>query len=136
MGLLSIFSKPAKPLLQLHSGSFSIDRTGRVLATTLPSSFPRDLVEEIALPQFHLLPMPRERIEELRLERRARPARVEIRQERILGIVENHGGIEPRAEAIGQTRFPQSHRSFNREIPKVHGGASIPAADRETRALR
>ena len=47
MGLLSIFSKPAKPLLQLHSGSFSIDRTGRVLATTLPSSFPRELIEEI-----------------------------------------------------------------------------------------
>ena len=47
MGLLSIFSKPAKPLLQLHSGSFSIDRSGRVLATTLPSSFPRELVEEI-----------------------------------------------------------------------------------------
>jgi len=47
MGLLSIFSKPARPLLQLHSGSFSMDRGGRVLAATLPSSFPRDLVEEI-----------------------------------------------------------------------------------------
>jgi len=47
MGLLSIFSKPAKPLLQLHSGSFSMDRGGRVLAATLPSSFPQDLVEEI-----------------------------------------------------------------------------------------
>jgi len=47
MGFLSIFSRPAKPLLQLHSGSFSIDRGGRVLATTLPSSFPRELVEEI-----------------------------------------------------------------------------------------
>ena len=47
MGLLSIFSKPAKPLLQLHSGSFSIDRGGRVLAGTLPSSFPRELIEEI-----------------------------------------------------------------------------------------
>ena len=47
MGLLSIFSRPAKPLLQLHSGSFSMDRGGRVLAATLPSSFPRDLVEEI-----------------------------------------------------------------------------------------
>jgi hypothetical protein len=47
MGLLSFFSKPAKPLLQLHSGSFSIDRGGRVLAGTLPSTFPRDLIEEI-----------------------------------------------------------------------------------------
>ena len=47
MGLLSIFSKPAKPLLQLHSGSFSIDRGGHVLAVTLPSSFLRELIEEI-----------------------------------------------------------------------------------------
>jgi hypothetical protein len=47
MGFLSIFSRPAKPLLQLHSGSFSMDRGGRVLAATLPSSFPRELVEEI-----------------------------------------------------------------------------------------
>ena len=44
MGLLSFFSKPARPLLQLHSGSFSLDRGGRVLATTLPSSFPPALI--------------------------------------------------------------------------------------------
>jgi hypothetical protein len=47
MGLLSIFSRPAKPLLQLHSGSFSMDRSGNVLAGTLPTSFPRELVEQI-----------------------------------------------------------------------------------------
>ena len=47
MGLLSFFSKPARPLLQLHSGSFSLDRGGRVLATTLPSSFPPALILEI-----------------------------------------------------------------------------------------
>ena len=47
MGLLSFFSKPARPLLQLHSGSFSLDRGGRVLATTLPSSFPSALISEI-----------------------------------------------------------------------------------------
>jgi hypothetical protein len=47
MGFLSIFSKPAKPLLQLHSGSFSMDRSGNVLAGTLPSTFPRELVEQI-----------------------------------------------------------------------------------------
>lgn len=47
MGLLSIFSRQAKPLLQLPSGSFSMDRSGNVLAGTLPTSFPRDLVEEI-----------------------------------------------------------------------------------------
>jgi len=47
MGLLSIFSRPAKPLLQLHSGSFSMDRSGNVLAGTLPSSFPQELVAQI-----------------------------------------------------------------------------------------
>jgi hypothetical protein len=47
MGLLNIFFKPARPLLQLHSGSFSMDRSGRVLAGTLPSSFPSALVQEI-----------------------------------------------------------------------------------------
>jgi hypothetical protein len=49
MGLLSFFSKPARPLLQLHSGSFSLDRGGRILATTLPSSFPPALIAEIGL---------------------------------------------------------------------------------------
>jgi hypothetical protein len=47
MGLLSFFSKPARPLLQLHSGSFSLDRGGSILATTLPSSFPPALITEI-----------------------------------------------------------------------------------------
>jgi hypothetical protein len=47
MGLLGMFFKPARPLLQLHSGSFSMDRSGRVLAGTLPSSFPAALVQEI-----------------------------------------------------------------------------------------
>ena len=47
MGFLTSWFSPAKPLLQLHSGSFSMDRTGRVLATTLPSSFPRNLVQTI-----------------------------------------------------------------------------------------
>lgn len=47
MGLLSFFSKPARPLLQLHSGSFSLDRGGHILATTLPSSFPPALILEI-----------------------------------------------------------------------------------------
>jgi hypothetical protein len=47
MGLLNLFFKPARPLLQLHTGSFSLDRTGRVLAVTLPSSFPQALIEQI-----------------------------------------------------------------------------------------
>jgi len=49
MGLLSLFSKPAapQPLMRLSSGSFTLDRGGRVVVTTLPSSFPSDLVTVI-----------------------------------------------------------------------------------------
>lgn len=47
MGFLTSWFKSAKPLLQLHSGSFSMDRTGRILANTLPSSFPKNLVQTI-----------------------------------------------------------------------------------------
>ena len=48
MGLLNLFDKPAPTLLRLPSGSFSVDRQGIVLTTTLASSFPPVLVEEIA----------------------------------------------------------------------------------------
>lgn len=47
MGFITNWFRSAKPLLQLHSGSFSMDRTGRILANTLPSTFPRNLVEMI-----------------------------------------------------------------------------------------
>jgi hypothetical protein len=48
MGLLSIFSKPSPGLLLgLPSGSFTLDRSGRVVTATIPSSFPGALVTEI-----------------------------------------------------------------------------------------
>ncbi len=48
MGLLSFFTKPAPSLLRLPAGSFTVDRAGRVLAGTLPSSFPASMVDDIA----------------------------------------------------------------------------------------
>ena len=48
MGLLNLFAKPAPTLMRLPSGSFTVDRDGRVLTVTLPSSFPADLVRDIA----------------------------------------------------------------------------------------
>jgi hypothetical protein len=48
MGLLTLFSKPSPTLLRLPSGSFTVDREGSVIVGTLPSSFPQDLVHEIA----------------------------------------------------------------------------------------
>jgi hypothetical protein len=48
MGLLSIFSKtePAK-VTQLPSGSFTVDKTGKIVASTLPRTFPEGTVKEI-----------------------------------------------------------------------------------------
>jgi len=48
MGLLNLFAKPAPTLVRLPSGSFTVDRDGRVLTGTLPSSFPAGLVRDIA----------------------------------------------------------------------------------------
>jgi hypothetical protein len=48
MGLLNRFSKSKPTLLRLPSGSFTVDRAGCVLVGTVPSSFPADLIGEIA----------------------------------------------------------------------------------------
>jgi hypothetical protein len=48
MGLLNLFAKQAPPLVRLPSGSFTVDRQGKVLIGTLPSSFPTELVQDIA----------------------------------------------------------------------------------------
>ena len=48
MGLLSLFAKSAPTLLRLPAGSFTVDRDGRVLTGTLPSSYPKRLVAQIA----------------------------------------------------------------------------------------
>jgi len=48
MSLLSFLSKPNPTLLRLPSGSLTVDRNGVVVTRTLPSSFPADLVQEVA----------------------------------------------------------------------------------------
>jgi hypothetical protein len=47
MGFLKLFSRAAPTLLRLPSGSFTMDREGKVLVRTLPSSYPTELVVEI-----------------------------------------------------------------------------------------
>ena len=49
MGLLSFLSKKSKPLLPLPRGSFTVDREGRVLASTLPQSYPASYAQTIGL---------------------------------------------------------------------------------------
>jgi hypothetical protein len=48
MGILGFLSKSgAVTLRRLPAGSFTIDRTGRVLASTLPQSFPLTVIQEV-----------------------------------------------------------------------------------------
>ena len=48
MGLLSLFSRPGrKALVHLPAGSFTVDREGNIMTSTLPQSFPEDYVREI-----------------------------------------------------------------------------------------
>jgi hypothetical protein len=48
MGILNLFARPPARLRPLPRGSFTVDREGRVLASTLPQSFPAALAESIA----------------------------------------------------------------------------------------
>ena len=49
MGFLNLFSSKEVPsLMRLPSGSFTVDRDGSVLMGTLPSSFPGELVRDLA----------------------------------------------------------------------------------------
>jgi hypothetical protein len=47
MGLLNLFSKPSASVQRLPRGSLTIDRKGQVVATTVSSAFPADVVQEV-----------------------------------------------------------------------------------------
>lgn len=47
MGFLGLFSKTAPQLRRLPSGSFTMDRDGRVLISTLSSTFPAEWIHEM-----------------------------------------------------------------------------------------
>ncbi len=49
MGLASFFSKPAAgPPARLPSGSFTVERQGAIVASTLPQAFPAAQIQQIA----------------------------------------------------------------------------------------
>jgi hypothetical protein len=48
MGLMDLFSRPSPSLLRLPSGSFTVDCEGRVLARTVSTTFPDELVAAVA----------------------------------------------------------------------------------------
>jgi len=48
MGFLKFFSKPPAAPKKLPSGSFTVDRDGQIVVSTLPQSFPKALLRDIA----------------------------------------------------------------------------------------
>ena len=47
MGLLNLFSKPTPTLTRVPSGSFTVDREGEIIVSTISSTFPVATVKEI-----------------------------------------------------------------------------------------
>ena len=47
MGLLNLFSKSSAAIHLLPSGSLTVDRNGAIIATTVPSTFPPDILHEV-----------------------------------------------------------------------------------------
>src|SRR5262245_22373893 len=62
----------------------------------------RRLREEISLLQGDELSMPAEEVKELRLQRRARPTGVEVREEWIVGFLQHNCGIEAPCDPVGK----------------------------------
>lgn len=48
MGFLNLFSKKPSIPGKLPSGSFTVDRNGQIIISTLPQSFPKALLRDIA----------------------------------------------------------------------------------------
>ena len=61
-----------------------------------------------------------EQVEELCLQRRTRPPAVEVREERILRLLEHVGGIERVASRSASERLADADRSFDRDVLKRH----------------
>ena len=81
--------------------------------------------EQIGLTKRHLLPVPRQQVEELRLQRGAGSVRVEVGDEGIVGLLEDDRRVEARAEARGQRRFADADGAFDRDMAKLQGDPMI-----------
>ena len=60
-----------------------------------------------------------EQIEQLRLQRGARPVGVEVGEERVFRIFEYQCRIESRCEPLGQRRLAGPERSFDGDVVKI-----------------
>ena len=97
MGLLSLFSKPSPALQMLPTGSMTVDRNCRVLATTISSSCPPELLQDISS-------------QVLRLFREARKAQMTLSE-----LTLNFASLQITARELrgGAIIFLTSKNSFN-----------------------
>jgi len=70
MGLLNLFAKPRPALRRLPSGSVTVDRGGNVVASTVASSYPAEVLTELG-------------VEVVRLFREARSAQLPVSEFKI-----------------------------------------------------
>src|SRR5688500_3627609 len=81
----------------------------------------QQLAEEIGLAQAPLLPVTREGEEQLRLKRGTGPPPMELAEEGIIAIVEDHRRVEPGTKPLGKQGLPHSRRTFDGNVPKEQG---------------
>lgn len=48
MGLLNLFAKARPSIQRLPSGSMTVDRDGQIVTSTVSSSYPEDILHEVA----------------------------------------------------------------------------------------
>src|SRR5678816_738723 len=70
--------------------------------------------------------MPVEKVKELRLQRRARAAGVEVGEERIVGLFQHGCGIKTVCDPLRKRRLAETNRSFDSEVLKRHEGMCRP----------
>src|SRR5678816_1165716 len=70
--------------------------------------------------------MPVEKVKELRLQRRARAAGVEVGEERIVGLFQHGCGIKTVCDPLRKRRLADTNRSFDSDVLKRHEGMCRP----------
>jgi hypothetical protein len=80
----------------------------------------RRLSEQVRLPQSDELAVAVEQIEQLRLQRGAGAAGVEVGKKRILRVLEHGGSVEPRRHTLGESGLPDAEWAFNGDVGGRH----------------
>ena len=64
-----------------------------------------------------------EQVKQLGLQRRTRPVRVEVREEGVVGVLEDNGRVQARAEPLGECGLTRANGPFDRDVAKLQDGA-------------